>query len=559
MDASRAWSVRDLRITTGWVLFAYIGTHLANHALGLLGLEAMETGRHVFLALWRSPAGAFALYGSLSTHFALALWALYQRRHLRMPPAEAAQLLLGLAIPVLLASHVIGTHVASDTYGVIDSYTRMMIGFWLRPDAGIRQALLLLIAWTHGCIGINFWLRHRRWYRTAAPALAGLAILLPLLALLGFLEAIRDISELARRPGWVKAALANARELGPAPRQTLSQVGDYVLTGYAGAVALALIARRVRNLHEQRYKSIAVTYPGGRQVRAPRGCSVLEVSRFADIPHPSVCGGRGRCSTCRVRVFSETQQPPPSPAELAVLKRIHAPADVRLACQLRPASDVSVVPVLCADAAAQHGGPEVEEFAGRELEVCVLFADLRAFTRYSERKLPYDIVYFLNRYFETMSAAIEQAGGIANQFTGDGVMALFGVQSGAVRGCREALDAAGAMSKALAALNVEFAGELDAPLRIGIGVHAGWAVVGRMGSGRHRYLTAVGDTVHVASRLQDLTREYQCPLIVSQSAAAHARLDVASHQRREIAVRNRNDAVAIYVVGSAERLAFLGA
>src|SRR3954465_8537403 len=249
---------------------------------------------------------------------------------------------------------------------------------------------------------------------------------------------------------------------------------------------------------------MAVADPGGRKVGAARGCSVLEVSRFADIPHPSVCGGRGRCSTCRVRVFSETQQPPPSPAELAVLKRIHAPADVRLACQLRPASDVSVVPVLCADAAAQHAGPEVEEFAGRELEVCVLFADLRAFTRYSERKLPYDIVYFLNRYFETMSAAIEQAGGIANQFTGDGVMALFGVQSGAVRGCREALDAAGAMLKALATLNVEFAGELDAPLRIGIGVHAGWAVVGRMGSGTHRYLTAVGDTVHVASRLQDL-------------------------------------------------------
>src|ERR1051325_7707420 len=121
--------VRDVRIASGWVLFGYIATHLANHALGLFGLQAMEEGRAVFLALWRSPPGAAALYGSLAVHLGLALWALYGRRHLRMPPAAAAQLGLGLAIPVLLASHVIGTHFASGVYGVTDSYTRMLIGF----------------------------------------------------------------------------------------------------------------------------------------------------------------------------------------------------------------------------------------------------------------------------------------------------------------------------------------------------------------------------------------------------------------------------------------------
>jgi adenylate cyclase len=230
---------------------------------------------------------------------------------------------------------------------------------------------------------------------------------------------------------------------------------------------------------------------------------------------------------------------------------------VRLACQLRPTCDVSVVPVLSAD--AHEALAELEEFAGKEIEICVLFADLRAFTRFSEHKLPYDIVYFLNRYFESMSYAIEQAGGVANQFTGDGVMALFGVKSGVAQGCRDALNAAGAMLRAVASLSVEFAGELGAPLQMGIGVHSGWTVVGRMGRGSDRYLTAVGDTVHVASRLQDLTRRYDCPVVVSQSAAAHARLDVARLARREIAVRNRNDPVAIYIVGDAQRLAFSGA
>jgi len=553
-------SLRGMRIATGWVLFAYIATHLANHALGLLGLQAMEAGRAVFLAFWRSPVCMACLYGSLAVHLALALRALYERRHLRMPPADAAQLLLGLAIPVLLASHIIGTHLASGVYGVSDSYTRMLIGFWSRPDAAIRQALLLLIAWTHGCIGLHFWLRIRPWYRRAAPLLTGLALLVPLLALLGFLEAMRDIAELARRPGWVRLALAQANELGREPRQALAALGDGVLAAYAAAVGLTLLARRLRNLHERRFRSIAITYPGGRTVRAPRGYSVLEVSSFAGIAHASVCGGRGRCSTCRVRVArGKSALPPPSHAEAAVLQRIGAPADVRLACQLRPAGDLAVTPVLPADASADGALPPPEEFAGQELEVCVLFADLRAFTRLSERKLPYDIVYFLNRYFETMSGAIERAGGIANQFTGDGVMALFGVKSGVAQGCRDALEAAAAMARAVAGLSAEFAGELDAPLRMGIGLHAGWAVVGRMGRGAEKYLTAVGDTVHVASRLQDLTRRYECPLIVSHSVAAHARLDVARLARREISVRNRDDPVAIYVFGSAERLAFSGA
>jgi len=558
--APRAVSVRGLRIGTGWVLFAYIATHLANHALGLFGLEAMEAGRALFLALWRSVFGVAALYGALSVHLGLALYAIYERRHLRMPLADVAQLALGLAIPVLLVAHIVGTHFASSAYGVTDSYTRMLIGFSSRPDAAIRQALLLVIAWSHGCIGVHFWLRTRPWYRTAAPLLSGLALLIPLLALLGFLEAMRDIAELARRPGWVRLALAQANEVGSEPRRALAMLSDGVLAAYAAAVGLTLAARRLRNLHERRFNSITVSYPGGRKVTAPRGYSILETSRFAGIAHASVCGGRGRCSTCRVRVGRGLDQlPAASEAERAVLERIGAPADVRLACQLRPGCDLSVVPLLPADAAVDETAPPQEGFAGQELEVCVMFADLRAFTRFSERKLPYDIVYFLNRYFESMSEAIGRAGGIANQFTGDGVMALFGVNSGVAQGCRDALEAAAAMSRALVALSAEFAGELETPLRMGIGLHAGWAVVGEMGPDADKYLTAVGDTVHVASRLQDLTRRYECPLIVSQSVASHARLDVGRFVRREISVRNRDDAVAIYVFDGAERLAFSGA
>src|SRR6188768_3095376 len=98
-------NIRRTRIVTGLVLFTYLTTHLLNHALGLVSLDAMEAGRHWFLALWRSRLGTLALYGAITVHGVLALWLLYQRRSLRMPAWEAAQYSLGLLLPALLTIH----------------------------------------------------------------------------------------------------------------------------------------------------------------------------------------------------------------------------------------------------------------------------------------------------------------------------------------------------------------------------------------------------------------------------------------------------------------------
>ena len=245
---------------------------------------------------------------------------------------------------------------------------------------------------------------------------------------------------------------------------------------------------------------------------------------------------------------------PPSPQELAVLRRVGAAPDVRLACQLRPTGDVTVTPLLAAGASAQKDSGAPAYLQGDEREVCILFADLRGFTRFAERKLPYDVVFFLNRYFATMGAAIERSGGTANQFTGDGVMALFGVESGPEQGCRDAVRAAQAMSSDIAEMSRDLAGEMDEPLRMGIGIHVGPAVVGRMGYGVAMYLTAVGDTVHVASRLQDQTKEYHCQLVISDQAAAMAGVEVADFPRHDITVRNRAEPIAVRTVDDVRNL-----
>ena len=210
--------------------------------------------------------------------------------------------------------------------------------------------------------------------------------------------------------------------------------------------------------------------------------------------------------------------------------------------------------LLPATARASDGFSRPRSLAGAEQEVTILFADLRRFTTLAERRLPYDVVFFLNRYFEAVGHAIENAGGITNQFTGDGVMALFGVDADHRDGCRRALAGARAMVQSVARLSEGMADELDEPLRIGIGIHTGPAVVGRMGFGAAMYLTAVGDTVHVASRFQELTKQYQAQLVMSEQVAARAEVDVSMFPRHEITVRNRREPLAIRVIADVATL-----
>jgi adenylate cyclase len=550
-------NVRRTRLITGLILLTYLSTHLLNHALGLISLAAMEWGRQWFLLLWRNPLGTVALYGALLTHLSLAIWALYQRRHLRMALAETLQLLFGLTIPVLLSIHIVGTRLNHELFGIDDSYTLIVLTLWhASPMDGLRQTILILVAWTHGSIGFHYWLRLKPWYSRFAPYFLALALLLPVFGLLGFVGAGREISNLiARQPDWIERFLAAAKIPPRSERQIIYLINDGALIAFAAAIALAFLARVARALIERR-NQICITYAEGREVQAPRGYSVLETSQLAGIPHASVCGGRGRCSTCRIRVSQGLSTlPPPSAGELKVLQRVGAAANVRLACQLRPTTAVTVTRLLPADAQASDGYAQPAHLAGQERTIAVLFADLRTFTGIAEHKLPYDLVFLLNRYFESVGAAITEAGGIVDKFIGDGVMALFGVDSGPQEGCRQALAAANAMVEQVDALSRALAEDLGEPLRIGIGIHCGPAVVGRMGYGSSIHLTAIGDTVNVASRLQDSTKEYRCQMVISEEVARQSGLNIADLPRHELTVRNRREALAIYAVDDVSKIA----
>ena len=388
------------------------------------------------------------------------------------------------------------------------------------------------------------------------PFLFALALLIPILGLLGFFESGREISEImARDPDWFDRTLRQAHIRWEHKGCFLTEVQERTLETFILTLIGVLLARIIRGALQRRHR-IRITYPGGVQIAVPKGLTVLEASRLFGIPHTSVCGGRGRCSTCRVRVVQGSESAPAAtPAELRVLHRVGAPPNVRLACQLRPAADISVTPLVPASATPTPAYRQPSYLAGEERDIVVLFADLRSFTGMAEHKLPYDLVFVLNSYFKVAGEAVTSAGGTVDKFIGDGVMALFGIEAGSKNGCRHALEAARGIVLGVDHLNELLATELAHPLKIGVGVHCGPAVVGRMGYGAAIHLTAIGDTVNVASRLQDLTKEYGCQMIMSEQVAHEAGVDVELLERRELTVKNRTEPLAIYTVDDVRAVA----
>lgn len=563
-------SLRRARLASGLIMLTFLTLHLTNHALNLISLAAAEEGRRWFLAIWRNPVGTTLFYGAAVTHVMLAMRSLYLRRTFYMPVGEALQIILGLVIPLLIIDHVVGTRIRHELSNYYDSYEAIIRGFWITsPFNGVKQTLALIVIWCHGCIGIHFWLRYRQWYQSAAPVLLTVAILLPVLALLGFANTGRTIANMSPASGYGEFPSSGyqghknfnaTRYASPAERAEVKQDEFLIKTGLYGAFGggLALVvALRIRRRWRERATQIEIRYADGESVRVPLGFSVLEASRLGGIPHYAVCGGKGRCSTCRVQVLEGAETlPPPEPIEQTTLTRIGADYGVRLACQLHPTANISVAPLLVPSLESIVPAGSQQASPGRECEIAILFCDIRSFTMLTEARLPYDIVFLLNRYFAIVGQAVERSGGRLDKFIGDGAMALFGLTGSAADGCKNALKAAAIIVKEIERLNDELAGELSMPLRVAIGIHTGPAIVGAMGYGAVKSLTAIGDTVNVASRLEAVAKEFDVTLVVSEPVVTLAASDTAGLEVRDVAIRGRALPLRVYIVPQESSIRF---
>jgi len=552
----RGISIRQVRFACGLVLFTYLVSHFLNHALGNISLDALAFGVHYHILFWQFLPVAILFYTAVLVHGGLGIWALYERRQFRWKAMEPLQLVLGLSIPALIVAHVVGVRLGHTLFGQTKLYPQVLHGYWVVWPYKMWLTLsVLIIAWIHGSIGLYFWLRMKSFFKPAAPFLLAAAVLVPTLATLGLYQAGRTVISESASAEWRAANLSQTIVGTPPQQQTLERVTEYFLIGYLGLIAFVLVARGARALIERRGGMISLSYGNGRTVRVPKGLSVLEASLRHQVPHASVCGGRARCSTCRIRVIGDhSSLPAPSNREAFVLNRVGAGSDpaIRLACQLRPETDLSFFQIFTPHTASK--GASGPSHIGEERYLVSVFVDMRGSTRLAENRLPFDTVFVVNRFLGAVSQAVIECGGQPNQFLGDGQLALFGLSAGRQVACRQALKAAAMIGANIEELNRYLKHDLREPIRFGIGIHSGEVIVGDIGYRDHMVFTALGDAVNVAARLQDMTKSLGCEAVVSEEVLATAGLAADALPRQQVEIRGRKEPMTVRVVASAKAL-----
>ena len=549
----RGSTVQRLRLVSGLLLFLFALTHFLNHAMGLVSLDAMIAVDHWRIAVTRSAPGTLVLTAALLIHVGLAIGKLAQIRSWRMPRWQLTQLLTGFAIPFLLLPHIFGTRVTAILFGVDTSYPYVLTRIW--PATILDQTILLLLVWVHGCIGVHFWVRHIPAYIRQRPLLVGLAVLIPAAALAGVMMQARALTgDLTGLPDF-EAVRASLR--APAPDANAALLDWRALAELAFYLPLLalLVATLALPWWRSRLNGVGVTYLEGPSLRAPAGMTLLEISRSFGVPHVSVCGGRARCSTCRVRVVAHTQAlAPPNEAEARTLRAVGAAPDTRLACQWRPSGEVTVLRLVQPLAGSAARAERAAEDQGIDADAAVLFIDIRGFTALSERKLAYDVVHILNRFFAAANGAVQGAGGRIDKFIGDGLMALFSDPRGIGFACRAAVTAATAVRRELDTVNRDLAAELKEPLRLAMGLHGGRLVEGRIGAGPAATHTVIGPVVNVASRLEALAKAHDAELALSRAAADWAALDISRLEVTRQDVRGLDRLIEVVLVSRLEAL-----
>jgi adenylate cyclase len=262
--------------------------------------------------------------------------------------------------------------------------------------------------------------------------------------------------------------------------------------------------------------------PDDRAIEVDDDDIILEASLRAGIPHTHACGGSARCSTCRVLIVEglEFCSPRTSPEE-ELAKKLHLEPEIRLACQTQITGGNVALRRLAIDSEdlesfnSQMAGNLTANPVGKEKKIAILFADIRGFTPFAESLLPYDVIYVLNRYFQKMGFVINRNGGMINNYMGDGFMALFGLEN-PDKAAEQAVRAGVEMLEEVEKLNPYFESLYHHRLRIGIGIHCGWVVVGNLGASQSQTVTAIGDAVNLASRIESANKKVGTSLLISE-------------------------------------------
>jgi adenylate cyclase len=190
-------------------------------------------------------------------------------------------------------------------------------------------------------------------------------------------------------------------------------------------------------------------------------------------------------------------------------------------------------------------GETIESLSGKTRQISILFSDIRGFTTLSETRPPQEIVVLLNRYFSRQVAVVFRHGGTLDKFIGDCIMAFWGAPLEEPRHAEHAVAAALEMEQVLVAFKKEL-GEAGGEFDVGIGIHSGSAVVGFIGAEQKLDYTAIGDSVNLASRIEGLTKEAHCRILVSRETVAACHNSFTFTSRGSYKVKGRTQEVELF-------------
>ncbi len=554
--------MRKFRVYSGIILFVYALTHLLNHSVNIISIEAANYINETYFDLiWKNSVGSVLLYGSLIVHVLLGFYSIGIRKSFKMTFKEWIQIIFPIVALLFLAQHIAALALLTKYFNIEVNYSLLLSVMISEPSEIVIGAflftLMMLFIWVHGAIGINGMLRFKlQEYRKYSPYLFFIYFSIPILATFGFLAGLREQSFIAfakslqGEENFIYSVIMQAvpQEVFP----ILLAIEPLVMNNYP-IIVLILILVAIANVVRSKYLGrLKIHYPNNKIAFVPRRTSILEASRLAGIPHQSVCGGKGRCTTCRINVVSyEGSLPEPSALEANAIKRAGLEKSVRLACQLKPTKNLSVIPLVNPENSLE-GATSRRTLSGKEKETVVLFIDLRDFTKLSEKKLPYDVVYILNKYYSVCGKIIEDQGGRLDKFIGDGIMAIFDSSENADKNCKSAVKATSLISKKMKILNDEMKIDFSEDIKFGMGIHSGDAIVGLMGYGKTFTETVVGDNVNIASRLEGLSKEYKSELVISKYVAERAKLNLNEFENHVVKIRGRNEDLEILSIKDAE-------
>ncbi len=292
--------------------------------------------------------------------------------------------------------------------------------------------------------------------------------------------------------------------------------------------------------------------PEGREIEVTAEETLLQALLRHDILQAHICGGKGRCSTCRLLILEGLDHcSPRTPREQRLAERLHFSPDIRLACQTHVSGPVRLRRLIiddedleCTDLTVLAAGAAI---VGTEKGIFILFADIQDFTPFAEALLPYDIVHVLNRYFNRMGRVIRHYHGYINAYMGDGLLALFEATDPS-QGAAWAVQAGLAMLAEVERLKPYLQELFHRSFQIRIGLHYGKVVTGAFGPPESRRETVIGDAVNVASRIEAANKLAGTKFLISEAVYEFLSDKIQVGQRLEVNLPGKSQVHTLYEV-----------